>query len=1805
MEVFEEFLQKVAKEVSSKGTPAESHAAAKLCPDILGQLMQRKNAFSGEVDLTFIQKIFQLLRICFYSDQTRLQLLGLTFMQKCLEDERFNPKNFTGDARKAFPTMFVDALSELCLEGTDEIAVEILRVCLNFTCQPLWMQDPYAVMKIVTFCMHCSGLRRCQNVKIAASATNVQAVTSFCTAVLNESVTSDSVLPSDFQIVLTFVGDNLENLQNFSEDPKGIEVLRTTLLSIYTILQNTSKTVQHHPQFQEYVWRKITPALCHWLGKPAEMYMQTVARQVQAAAGLVSIADMDMIEIKLISQIFLDLAKTYARTDSMRCVLGSLLQRMMSVASVRQRLYTLNSLAELLNSPEFLSDLEGPNSQGNLPDTCLVAIIFETLAKLARIKHHEVETVCTKLALAYLSSLEHVAEGLSLKDDQVATLNKVFIQLADTTPISLDDIERNVDILMVKKRPQESIDLGDLTVPVVLPREDSLDAETVETPTSAAGVELLIDGEQLETPGPDAKPVFDFTAAGDVLCTKRTELDEQDSANRFIAKLVDAIPQLLHKISTIEVDEAMQQFASEFCEDEKNIFNGIPYLNADGVYVAAYQLLRFTVRARDMRYFTRRSHRPDLIPMSEKEFVSGVLGCGLLVYMSSGWIRQVYRVVVEKDLLSEVDSAATGETSPFVQVIRGGKLARYLVGRCWVGLQYSLQSVFLDLFSRKKLLTLKKDLTEEVLQLMCSALGGLQRYADLCARLRLYELCSEAYALLARVCCSSLYPQPALQSHGQDKSLLRLHPWNVLSIDVVLRRSLDMGSRNPDCWKAFFTCYLYLHRLETKFLINAKTSSLTKRELQDCSSTVADITTKFMGNAHTKASESLDADHSYMALGALLNALDCCFVDATKKLNLSNLCNFIRTLGDASLRVTSERVMMMERLTNLVILSAKCGRPLLHVMIIWASAIPFLYQAAASRTPVVSEKAVVYIHAMVSTLTSTLSENPHFHFNELQLKPFESLICSQVCSVELQELIVYSLCNLVETSKSDIRSGWKSLFCTVRGIQIDGKSGNLLQAVSDVYEAFLNSDNVRIFSSSLWECIQSLVKLYRTALDLSTTGTLSPGGQNALKYIRHSMRLLFSLDLMPDFVGLAEADRLRAMGFNFPKMDHILPIAPTIDSLNEHLLEEIYTWIPGEQTRSELRHCILSKSAPETGERENVQAKLLEWDAPKGILTAATSVLDGFVNGWSTSWNALNNESVETVIEILRDAADKKRAHFSMVVVSDIIAPVVQQMLRRKNPRHDGPFQQLIGMLTELVADICDKHHHEITQDPNHERHLDCLFHTLAECCLSGHEATVKLSISCFRHLVTRLCTTNTPAFRPALVRGIVTILHVTFSPTYELMSCYNPWSKSLYGDTGHVKIAITNDSTLNEMQRMRQNALQVFLTDDQKKDESNTLIDPESNTSGKSFTFLIYPSELDYHVSSDMFIKRIPLDRLVQGLVGHEQMVKLAEQVLKNHCDPKLNECLTGLDRLILLCACRQSYTLASDFNHLSGLKFLIKRVLASSHAVNLYRLSSMAGCIHSMETLRVCAMQRSTFGVLQPRRQHYDGQLNSDIRSAQSAAFFAEYARIWIESIVAEYIGHSTTTVSSVSAVVPISVHDTEPSSSVDSESNQEGASELVEVTLSDPALTRTLSSTSVTVAALKSLITVDSIRTLMEKLEGMESAGKDDKDAAVNGAGTPPGRKNPFRESVVASSELPSDCALELQTAIEEDNLARKAMRCRPLMVFLDLPGFSAADKLAVAALCFYLSRAVLADGGDTDLELLQKIRRFFVWFEELIK
>jgi hypothetical protein len=239
-----------------------------------------------------------------------------------------------------------------------------------------------------------------------------------------------------------------------------------------------------------------------------------------------------------------------------------------------------------------------------------------------------------------------------------------------------------------------------------------------------------------------------------------------------------------------------------------------------------------------------------------------------------------------------------------------------------------------------------------------------------------------------------------------------------------------------------------------------------------------------------------------------------------------------------------------------------------------------------------------------------------------------------------------------------------------------------------------------------------------------------------------------------------------------------------------------------------------------------------------------------------------------------------------------------------------------------------------------------------------------------------------------------------------------------------------------------------------------------------------------------------------------------------------ELVDYLSGHERLVLLCGIRQSFTLAGDFNHLSGLKFLIKRVLASPRAINLYQLSAICGGMHSLETLRICAMQKNSFNILLPRKQQYESRLQSDIFSASSAAFFVEYFRVWMDSLIAECFGRAPG--STLPEQFQQRQTDTED---VDGGQGKE-TNGLVEVTLPNDLSSRPLSSSSVLLATLKCLIDEEILQNCLTQVEEWKTVTTSFGDLEA-----PSSRKNPFRESVVPSAELPSDCAVELQAAIEE--------------------------------------------------------------------
>lgn len=144
---------------------------------------------------------------------------------------------------------------------------------------------------------------------------------------------------------------------------------------------------------------------------------------------------------------------------------------------------------------------------------------------------------------------------------------------------------------------------------------------------------------------------------------------------RDFAKAItnELVPRLLKLRTSMEVDEVMQEFASSICQDNSLTYSDYEYnlttLNADGIYLATYSALLLGLQ------LTRAGHYeevdvqnnssssgttgggispPPLIPLTETQFVTSVQNAGVLVYLSSAWLCELYQSILATNPLKSL-----------------------------------------------------------------------------------------------------------------------------------------------------------------------------------------------------------------------------------------------------------------------------------------------------------------------------------------------------------------------------------------------------------------------------------------------------------------------------------------------------------------------------------------------------------------------------------------------------------------------------------------------------------------------------------------------------------------------------------------------------------------------------------------------------------------------------------------------------------------------------------------------------------------------------------------------------------------------------------------------------------------------------------------------------------------------------------------------------------------------------------------------------------------------------------------------
>ncbi|CAH1154462.1 unnamed protein product, partial [Phaedon cochleariae] len=163
--------------------------------------------------------------------------------------------------------------------------------------------------------------------------------------------------------------------------------------------------------------------------------------------------------------------------------------------------------------------------------------------------------------------------------------------------------------------------------------------------------------------------------------------------------------------------------------------------------------------------------------------------------------------------------------------------------------------------------------------------------------------------------------------------------------------------------------------------------------------------------------------------------------------------------------------LLLHRIGEVTLKCIKSGRPLIHIMKVWSIVGPHFMQAACHKDRTISKKAVTCIHDAVTALLNEQAELPHFHFNEALIKPFENLLCLELCDIDVQDQIVYCLCEFVEANRTEISSGWRPLFGTLRV----ASSKNSATAILEVFKIFLSTDNTLVFANAALDYILCLL----------------------------------------------------------------------------------------------------------------------------------------------------------------------------------------------------------------------------------------------------------------------------------------------------------------------------------------------------------------------------------------------------------------------------------------------------------------------------------------------------------------------------------------------------------------------------------------------------------------------------------------------------------------------------------------------------------------------------------------------------------
>uniref|UniRef100_A0A3B4TK74 ARFGEF family member 3 n=1 Tax=Seriola dumerili TaxID=41447 RepID=A0A3B4TK74_SERDU len=883
-----------------------------------------------------------------------------------------------------------------------------------------------------------------------------------------------------------------------------------------------------------------------------------------------------------------------------------------------------------------------------------------------------------------------------------------------------------------------------------------------------------------------------------------------------------------------------------------------------------------------------------------------------------------------------------------------------------------------------------------------------------------------------------------LEQIGRPQGV-RLHTAHVLCMDAILNVGLEMGSHNHDCWPHVFRVTEYISSLEHTHFSDgfSQPSSLTTitqqaagvdlglelscepspeaSELGLSQPVIQPLSIQELLRESGRGGRGLELKGGSLMTGTsaakavctLSTQADRLFEEAATKLNLVGLVGFLQQLrkasqsqlfdsvtetGDYSLAMPGEAKSTLERRSALHLfrlgeamlrIVRNKSRPLLHMMRAWSVVAPHLVEAACHKERHVSQKAVSFIHDVLTEVLTSWAELPHFHFNEALFRPFEHIMQLELCDEDVQDQVITSIGELVEMCSPQILSGWRPLFSALRTVhssKTDIKEyllgeysmGKSQAPVFDVFEAFINTDNIQVFANAATDYIMCLMKFVK--------------GLGEVDYKE---------------IG----DCVHVSGYSSTDL-----CLPALDYLRKcsQLLAKIYK-MPSKPVFLGARLASLPMRAQErsVGSEDGMDCVLQEFDDDTGLIQVWILLLEQLTAAVSNCPRQHQPPTLDLLFTLLREVTTVPGPGFAIFSVIQLLLPVMSLWLQRSHGDHSywdvaaANFKHAIGLSCELVVEHVNSFiHSDIGYECLINLMLKDLFKLLVACVSEPAETISRVGCSCIRYVLV----TVGPVFTEEMWRLACCALQDAFSATLEpvknLLACFHSGSDSFSGDACEVKVAAPSHSPSAEAEywRIKAMAQQVFMLDTQCSPKTPNNKDGFEHA--QSCVLIIeLPSDQQ---SNGHTQKRIPFRTIVVSLLSHQVLLQnlydiLLEEFVKQ---PEGHERVTPVtsdpsrpaagflryismtNLAIILDLLLDSYRTARDFDTRPGLKYLLMKVSGVCGAANLYRQSAMSFNLYFQALLCATLSQSDSMTAQQVKRILYEEEEGSSDSSHPGSA-------------------------------------------------------------------------------------------------------------------------------------------------------------------------------------------------------------------------